>query len=174
MAAQAQTFEFNEPQEPGDVRVIRIPLAQLRNGELKYNVVIRPGDLVFVPSGQIGEYYMGGHIARVGVYSLSQRDVTLKQAVISAGMLDQVAMPYRTEIVRRLPGQDKEVHARVDLQKIFAGQEPDVYLKPDDEVLVGTNAFAPFIAAVRNGFRITYGFGFLYDRNYLENNSNGG
>ena len=31
---------------------------------------------------------------------------------------------------------------------------------------IGTNALAPFIAAIRNGFRFTYGFGFLYDRNF--------
>ena len=34
--------------------------------------------------------------------------------------------------------------------------------------MVGTAFWAPFLAAVRNGFRITYGFGFLYDRNYYD------
>jgi polysaccharide biosynthesis/export protein len=120
-----------------------------------------------------GEYYMGGHVGRVGVYSLTAREVSLTQAIISAGMLDQVAIPGRTQITRRLQGQDKAIIARVDLEKIFAGQEPDIYLKPDDQVLVGTNFFAPFLAAIRNGFRITYGFGFLYDRNYYTNNNNG-
>jgi hypothetical protein len=48
-----------------------------------------------------------------------------------------------------------------------------LYLKSDDQVMVGTIIWAPFVAAIRNGFRITYGFGFLYDRNYFEeNNSN--
>jgi hypothetical protein len=44
-------------------------------------------------------------------------------------------------------------------------------LKPDDQVLVGTNALAPFLAAFRSGFRLTYGFGFIYDRNYWEQNN---
>ena len=39
-------------------------------------------------------------------------------------------------------------------------------------VRVGTNAFAPFVSAFRNAFRITYGFGFLYDRNYAPDNNN--
>jgi len=60
----------------------------------------------------------------------------------------------------------REVFARVDIEKIFSGLEPDIYLKPDDQILVGTNAVAPFLAAARGAFRITYGFGFLYDRNY--------
>jgi hypothetical protein len=54
----------------------------------------------------------------------------------------------------------------VNLAKVFRGQQPDVFLKPYDIVQVGTNLPAPFLAAVRNAFRITYGFGFLYDRNY--------
>ena len=36
--------------------------------------------------------------------------------------------------------------------------------------MVGTNALAPFVAALRGAFRITYGFGFLYDRNFADSN----
>ncbi|MGH7178169.1 MAG: polysaccharide biosynthesis/export family protein [Tepidisphaeraceae bacterium] len=174
-APATKAFEFNQPQEPTNIRIIRVPYEDLRNGQLKYNIVVRGGDLIYVPLPVIGEYYMGGHVGRVGVYSLTARKITLKQAVISAGMLDPLAIPQRTQIVRRLPGRDREIFARVDLAKIFAGQLPDIYLKPEDQVMVGTNALAPFIAAIRNGFRITYGFGFLYDRNYWDpgdNNNN--
>jgi protein involved in polysaccharide export with SLBB domain len=160
-------FEFQPPPEPTDIRVIRVPWEELRNqGARKYNIVIRPHDEIFIPLPQIGVYYMGGHIARTGVYSLSGNKVTLKQAVIAAGMLDQLAIPQRTQVVRRLPGRNEEVFATVDLAKIFAGEAPDFYLKGDDQIMVGTSPLAPFIAAVRNGFRVTYGFGFLYDRNY--------
>ena len=86
-------FEFNAPMEPTDQHVIRIPLNDLRRGELKYNVVIRPGDYIYVPQPMIGEYYMGGHVLRSGVYSLTARKITLKEAFISAGMLDPVAIP---------------------------------------------------------------------------------
>jgi polysaccharide biosynthesis/export protein len=34
--------------------------------------------------------------------------------------------------------------------------------------MVGTNAMASFLAAARGAFRVTYGFGFLYDRNFFE------
>jgi hypothetical protein len=170
--SNAKPFEFDAPEEPGNVRVIKVPLEELRNnGKMRYNIVIRPGDVIWVPSPVIGEYYMGGHIARVGVYSLTARKITLKQAVISAGMLDALAIPQRTSIIRRVRGQDKEIFASIDLAKIFAGEEPDVYLKPDDQVMVGTIIWAPFVAALRNGFRITYGFGFLYDRNYFDQNN---
>jgi protein involved in polysaccharide export with SLBB domain len=168
-----QGFEFNAPTEPTNVRIIRVPLDELLgNGQFRYNIVVRSQDFIYVPNPQIGEYYMGGHVGRVGVYSLSGRKITLKQAVIAAGMLDQLAIPQRTQIVRRIPGTNQEVFTMVDLAKIFSGEQPDLYLKPDDQVQVGTHFVAPFIAAVRNGFRITYGFGFLYDRNYAPTNVN--
>jgi polysaccharide export outer membrane protein len=164
-ATANQPFQFAAPTPPVATRVIRVPLDALRNGDLRYNIVIRPHDLIIAPNPVVGEYYMGGHVARVGVYSLSARHITLKQAVISAGMLDGAAIPQRTDLIRRI-GTDREVFARINLDAIFSGTEPDIYLKPNDQLMVGTNFLAPFIAAVRGGFRLTYGFGFLYDRNY--------
>jgi polysaccharide export outer membrane protein len=174
-AANGNNFAFNDLREPSDMRVIKVPFDPLKRGELRYNIVIRPQDMIIVPQPIVGEYYMGGHVQRTGVYSLAARQITLKEAVIAAGMLDQVAIPARTQIIRRL-SPTKEVFARVDLEKIFAGEEPDIILKPDDQVMVGTNAIAPFLASFRQGFRITYGFGFLYDSNYFAPNgsSNGG
>lgn len=167
----AEAFEFNALKEPTDREVIKIPYQSLKMGQLKYNVVIKAGDLIYVPGPVIGEYYMGGNVQAPGAYSLSARKITLTQAVVAARGLNDVAWPSRTEIVRRLPG-DKQVFVKIDLDKIFAGQEPDIYLKADDRVNVGTHVVAPFLAAFRNGFRLTYGFGFLYDRNYGDDNNN--
>src|SRR6185436_15274014 len=164
-------FEFNELKEPSDKRLIRIPIGALKQGDLRYNIVVRPDDLIIVRPPTQGEYYMGGHVARTGVYSLSARKISLRQALWAAGGLDQLAIPGRTLITRRVDN-NKEIVARVDLEKIAAGEEPDIYLKPDDIVEVGTNASAPFFAAIRGGFRMTYGFGFLYDRNYAPQQSN--
>ena len=159
---------FNDPGPEQDVRVIRIPYEALKRGELQFNIPIRPHDVIFVPDPQIGFYYMGGHVARPGAYQLSGQKVKLKDAVISASMLDGLAIPQRTQIVRHIH-PNAEVFVRVDLEKIFSGQQPDIYLKPGDEVMVGSNVLAPFLAAVRGGFRISYGLGFLYDRNYAYN-----
>jgi protein involved in polysaccharide export with SLBB domain len=165
-------FQFDDIEPPSDVRIIRVPIDRLRQyGELKYNIVIRPGDMIIVPDPQQGVYYMGGHITRIGVYGLSGTKVTLKDAWISAGGADDFAIPGRTEIIRRI-GADQEVFVRVDLGKIWCGEQPDIYLKPNDIVEVGTDFIAPFLAAGRNSFRFTYGFGFLYDRNFY-NGPNG-
>ena len=171
------SYDFPEPQEPEGVEVIRVPIKRLMRGEFKFNVAIRPGDKIFIePPISTGLYYVGGHAARVGTYEFRGQPVTVSQAIIAAGMLDPVAIPQRTMLVRRIEtaeGDDVNVHCRIDLAKIFAGTEPNIYLRPNDEIRVGTNFIAPFIAAARNAFRITYGFGFLYDRNYADNNDFG-
>lgn len=159
------SFEFNDLAPPPETRIIRIPLDDLRKGDLKYNIVIRPRDTLVVPYAEVGTYYMGGHVGRPGAYSLNGQRVTLMDAIIAASMLDQLAIPQRTDLVRRI-GPDQQVFVRVDLAQIFAGNAPDIYLKPDDKILVGTNAIAPFLSAVRNSFRFTYGAGFIYDRNF--------
>jgi protein involved in polysaccharide export with SLBB domain len=164
-------FQFDAPQPDTETRIIRVPLARLLRGELQYNVVIRPNDTIIIPSPKVGEYYMGGHVQRAGVYSLTGRDITLKQAIISAGMIDPLGWPERTEVIRRV-GRDRELFVRVNIPKIFAGEQPDIYLRPYDTVNVGTNALAPFLAAVRGAFRFTYGFGFIYDRNFYDENNN--
>lgn len=163
-------FEFQSPQEPSDREIIRIPNDALKRGELKYNIVVRPGDFIFVPSPVIGEYYMGGHVNRPGAYSLTARTIRLTDAVIAAGGLDPVAWPDRCSIRRKIPG-DRAIIVRVNLQRVMDGLDPDIYLRPDDQVLVGTNAVAPFLAAFRNAFRMTYGFGFIYDQNFADDDN---
>ncbi len=158
-------FAFNAPTPPAETRTIRIPLDALRNGDFRYNIVIRPHDLIIAPLPVNGLYYMAGHVARTGTYSLSGQKITIKQAVASAGMLDGTAIPQRTELIRRV-GVAREAFVRIDLDAIFSGTQPDLFLKPNDVVQVGTNLLAPFILDLRTGFRITYGFGFLYDRNF--------
>ena len=54
---------------------------------------------------------------------------------------------------------------QVDLQRIFDGEEPDIFLKANDLVNVGTDFIAPFLAVTRNAYRASYGWGFIYDRN---------
>ena len=166
VTAADQSFDgFHDYGSGENVRVIRVPYQALRQGDLKYNVTIRPGDVIYVAPPQTGFYFVGGHVVHPGAFQLLGQPVTLTQAIISASMLDGLAIPQRTDIVRHInPGH--QVIARIDLAKIFAGESPDIYLKPGDEVRVGTNALAPFLASIRGGFRISYGFGFLFDRNY--------
>lgn len=147
-------------------RIVEVPYDKLLDGEMRYNIVIRPGDVIRVPAPVIGNVYIGGAIARPGTYSLpGERDVTLKQLVFAAGNLAPLAIPERVDLIRRI-GDDQEATLRLNLREIFNGTQPDVFLKPNDTINIGTNFVAMPLAVVRNGFRANYGFGFLFDRNF--------
>jgi polysaccharide biosynthesis/export protein len=145
-------------------RVIRIPINKLKEGIPGFNIVIQSGDIINVPNIEPGEFYLMGHINRPGVYSLTGRKVTLKQAIAASGGLDALAIPRRCDLIRRVG--NTEVTAQVDLQRIFEGEQPDIYLKANDLVNVGTDMVAPILAVTRNAYRASYGWGFTYDRNF--------
>ncbi len=149
------------------VRIIEIPVKALMEGDPRYNIVIRPQDMVHVPLNNFGEYYVGGNVNRPGAFQLTGRKITVKQAIVSAGQFGPLAWPSRADLVRRVSG-DEEQTIQVDLDAIFAGKAPDFYLRPNDMIHVSSHPIATFLAVLRNAFRFTYGFGFVYDRNYAD------
>jgi len=148
-------------------RIIRFDVEALQAGDPTQNVVLRDGDIVTIPSPPIGDFYMAGEVARPGVYSLTGRKITLLQAVAAAGGLTAVAVPWRTELVRRISEEEEEI-IYVDLGKVSRGEAPDFYIQPEDQIRVGTDQGAVYNAVLRNAFRATYGLGFVYDMNYAD------
>ncbi len=158
---------FGAEYEAAGMRLIRIPADKLLSGDPRYNIVIKPGDSIFVPVDIIGEFCIMGNVNRSGYIPLTGRPMTLKQAIAAAGGLGPLAWPKRCEVVRRI-GRKKEEIVMVDLDKIASGEQPDFFIKPHDLINVGTHATARWRAVLRNAFRATYGFGFVYDRNFAD------
>jgi protein involved in polysaccharide export with SLBB domain len=155
-----------EPEAAG-TRLIRIPADKLLAGDPRYNIVIKSGDSIFVPVDIVGEFCIMGNVNRTGYIPITGRPMTLKQAIAAAGGLGPLAWPKRCEVVRRV-GRKKEEIVMVDLDKIASGEQPDFFIKPHDLINVGTHATARWRAILRNAFRATYGFGFVYDRNFAD------
>ncbi len=148
-------------------RVIRIPSDKLSGGDPRYNIVIRPGDTIHVPLDIIGEFAIMGNVNSQGYINLTGRPMTLKMAIAASGGLGPLAWPKRCEVTRRI-GKNKEETVMVDLEKIAKGLEPDFFIKPNDLVNVGTHPTARWRAVLRNSFRASYGFAFIYDRNFAD------
>jgi len=148
-------------------RIIRFDVTTLQAGDPTQNVVLRDGDIITIPSPAVGDFYMAGEVARPGVYSLTGRKITLLQAVAAAGGLTAVAVPWRTEVIRRNSETEEDI-IYVDLSKIARGDAPDFYMQPEDLVRVGTDQGAIFNAVLRNSFRATWGVGGVYDTNFAE------
>jgi polysaccharide export outer membrane protein len=168
-AQEEGTWWESEAMQP-PVRILEIPVKELMDGDPRYNVCLRAGDIVRVPAGSVGEFYLGGNVARPGAYGLTGRRITVKQAIVSAGGFGPLAWPARAELIRRI-GENEEHYIQLDLDAIFAGKAPDFYLKPNDIVNVGTAPWTPFLAVLRNAFRFSYGMAFVYDRNFADSDT---
>ncbi|HUU58331.1 MAG TPA: polysaccharide biosynthesis/export family protein [Phycisphaerae bacterium] len=160
-------YGWKDVEKAGLARIIAINYKQLVKGDPRMNIVIRNRDIIRIPEREVGEFYLAGEIARPGVYSLTGRRITVKQAVAAGGNLGVLAWPENSYLVRRI-GRHQEQYIPLDLEAIFKGEAPDIFLKPDDVIAVGTDWKSPFYAVFRNAFRFSYGFGFLYDRNFSE------
>jgi protein involved in polysaccharide export with SLBB domain len=151
-------------------RVIRVSADLLRSGDPNSNIVVRAGDVIRIVSGEIGEYYVMGQVNRVGPFRFNAEKITLKSAIAAAGGLSTLAWPDRCTVYRRL-GQ-REQMIQVDLDRIFAGKDPDFYIKRGDIINVGTHPFAPFLRIIRD---LTLpnpvsnaGYSFTYSRNFAD------
>jgi protein involved in polysaccharide export with SLBB domain len=149
----------------GEGRIIAIDTAKLNAGDSRMNIIIQDNDVITIPLLEQGEFYIMGEIQRPGVYSLTGRKVTVKMAVAAAGNLGPFAWPKNSMLIRRLNDQQEQM-IPINIEEIFLGKKPDIYLKANDVIAVGTNWSTPFLAVIRNAFRLTYGFGFIYDRNF--------
>jgi len=145
-------------------RIIRVPAQKLIKGDMRYNVVIEPGDVIRVPARSEGLYFVAGFVNRPGGFSLANR-LTLMRAIDQAGGVNQLGVPERIELVRMLD-DDRQAIIQLNLRAINRGLEPDIYLKANDRINVGSSIWTYPLAIIRNGFRATYGFGFLLDRNF--------
>ena len=148
-------------------RIIEIPWDRLRSGDSSYNIVIRPDDRIYVEPPPIGNLYIRGEIGRPGVFNYpnSGERITLSEFIISAGDLGPIAVPEKVSLTRRI-GDNLQATVTLNYAAILQRTEPDIFLKPNDQISIGTSWGATPMAIIRNGFRVTYGFGFLLDRNF--------
>lgn len=160
-------FGWGEVNGQDLVRVIAINREKLQRGNWQQNIVIRENDVVYIPPLEVGEFYMYGEINRPGVYSLTGREVTIKMALAAAGGIGPMGWPENSVLVRKV-GDSQEQFIPINIERIWRGQDPDMLLKPDDIVALGTHWSSTFLAVLRNSFRMTYGFGFIYDRNFAD------
>jgi polysaccharide biosynthesis/export protein len=126
--------------------------------------VVRPGAIIRVPPPPAGNVYTIGQINRGGVYAMADK-LTLRRLIAASGGFNAIAIPERIDLTRMV-GPDRQATIRLNGRAIFRGTHPDIFLKANDEINVGTSFWATPMAVIRNGFRATYGFGFLLDRNF--------
>lgn len=100
------------------------------------NILVQPGDVISVPKADL--IYVVGDVKKAGGFPLSTHaSVSLLQAVSLAEGLGPFASAKHARILRPSPGGDGTPHEiEVDVQKIFAGQSPDVPLYANDVLFI--------------------------------------
>jgi beta-lactamase regulating signal transducer with metallopeptidase domain/protein involved in polysaccharide export with SLBB domain len=101
------------------------------------DLVLQGGDVVQITPPPTGEYYIDGQVTRTGVYSLTARKISLKQAIAAAGGLSDGLDDAFICIIRR-EGRDRESYPlrNVKFSDILSGAHADEYLQPNDLVQV--------------------------------------
>jgi len=105
------------------------------------NILMRPGDVVSVPKGEL--VYVVGDVKKAGGYVLSMhRTMSVMEAVSLAEGLGPDNAAGSARILRPNPnGEGDHTLIPVDVGKIFAGKAPDVKLYADDILFVPHSGF---------------------------------
>lgn len=131
--------ELLSKQEP-----IKVDLQKLvSQGDLSQNVILQPGDVVYIPSeseGNISEsrIFVQGEVKRPGEYAYKE-GMTALNACIIAGGFAKFAAPNRTKVVRK-EGDRQKIY-KIDLKDVIDGDIPDMELKPGDIISVPESWF---------------------------------
>ncbi len=117
-----------------------INLKQLQAGDLSVNRVLRPGDIVIVPSADL--IFVAGEVLKPNSYALRE-GLTLTQALALAGGPSGVAKTGSIRIVRQDPAKGR-VEIPIDLKAVQTGKAPDTLLIPNDVIEVPSSAGKTF------------------------------
>lgn len=109
-------------------------IALLSKGDLSQNVMIKPGDTIYVSSGTGLRYYVLGQVANPGPYEWVQ-DITVLEAVKQAGGVKEKGAPNRIRVRKVYNGQKEEI--KVNVLDIMKGKKKDdIVIKPGDQIIV--------------------------------------
>jgi len=109
----------------------------LMEGDLSQNIVLKPEDVVVVPSNPRNEVFVMGEVNNPGTLQLNpESQLTVLKAVAQAGGFSQFAKPSGTVIIREEGGVKRIIS--VDVEEIMENPQEakDVLLEPGDVVIV--------------------------------------
>jgi polysaccharide biosynthesis/export protein len=120
---------------PGEPQPVMIDLdALLRQGHPGHNVVVEPGDSVYVP--EANTYYVAGEVEKKGAFVL-RRETTLSRALTEAGGVTKLAATGEIRVIRTGPTGEKQEIGAFDLQAVMGGdRRQDIPLQAQDVVVV--------------------------------------
>ena len=105
-----------------DAEIVIVNMREIQDGRLSRNVRIRDGDTIFVPKAE--RFFVVGMIRNAGSYIL-ERDMTVLQAISTAGGISERGSSRRIRIVRIVDSERREFDAK-----------PTDLVQPNDTIVV--------------------------------------
>jgi polysaccharide export outer membrane protein len=109
------------PDRP-DAIIEHVNLREIEDGRLSRNVTIRDGDTIFVP--RVERFFVIGMVRNAGSYPL-ERDMTVLQAISTAGGISERGSNRRLKILRIINNKRQELDAK-----------PTDVVQPGDTIVV--------------------------------------
>jgi polysaccharide export outer membrane protein len=134
-------------------------LGGVLRGRLDNNIIIQPGDLVYVPPGDV--FYVAGEVKAPGQFQLRQ-GTTLRQAISLAGGTLFKSKLGKGIIFRSDPVTGSLTELPVDIGEVMSGKSADITILGNDVVWVPNSSAKSIGATVLNAlipasiYRIPY------------------
>lgn len=123
--------------------------ALLVEGRTDYNLQLRAGDTIYVPSVNDLQAYILGAVVRPGAVPFSKQPMTLLKALSEAGgVAPGRAYLGQVRIIRTISALEGQL-ILADVGRILKGHAPDITLRPDDIVYVPQTILADWNDALR-------------------------
>lgn len=126
-SSEAGPLTAGVPLDIPDAEVFRVSLQELQSGNPERNILLQPGDTVYVP--RAAQIYITGAVARPGPYRY-QEGTPLMQALIAAGGVTERGSSKRVKVLRIVGGKRVEVKLK-----------PEDHVQPEDTIVVPERFF---------------------------------
>ena len=129
------------PDTPDERKIIiDIDLQGLLQGRDQIsNIYMEDKDVFYVPSAE--RFYIIGQVKSPGAYTLSNREITLVEAIGMAGGFTQIAARKKSRIIRVENGVEKIINVNVDAITDAGKKIQDVIIQPNDIIVVPESFF---------------------------------
>ncbi len=111
-------------------------------GDLSQNIVLKPEDVIVLPTNPKSEVFIMGEVRNPGTFPLDRESqFTILKALVQAGGFSEFAKPSRTIIIREDQNGKRIIPVNVDEIIENPQQAEDILLEPGDVVIVPQGLF---------------------------------